>query len=265
MKLKLLAGAAMAAACAATGASAQEGWYGAVDLGYHIPREYKTTSSNNAPVTGAPYAWEFSQEDDWAGFARVGYQLTSHWRVELEVGYRGGDIDTVRGINNQVVIGLCTPGVTRTTAAPNCGSPDGDITSWTVMGNLIYDILPDSVINPFIGAGIGANHVKTDITGQFSNVPGPLSATNPAIQNLVVDDSDTAFAYQFIAGLAWRATDQLRVDLTYRYLGGSDVDMISVGSGSLQPGVFSGEYKDESVTLGLRYICLLYTSDAADE
>ena len=34
MKLKLLAGAAMAAAFAASGAAAQEGWYGAVDLGY---------------------------------------------------------------------------------------------------------------------------------------------------------------------------------------------------------------------------------------
>ena len=254
MKLKLLAGAAMAAAFAASGASAQEGWYGAIDLGYHTPREYKTTSSNNAPVTGQPYAWQFSQEDDWAGFARVGYQLTSNWRVELEVGYRGGDIASVKGINNQSVIGLCTPGVIRTAAAPTCGPPDGDVTSWTVMGNLIYDILPGADLNPFIGAGIGANHVKTDVTGQFSNIPGAISASNAAIQTLVVDDSDTGFAYQFIGGLAWKATDQLRVDLTYRYLGGSDVDMISVGSGSLQPGVFSGASKDESLTLGLRSI-----------
>ena len=70
MKLKLLAGAAIAAASVATSASAQ--WYGAVDIGYHIPREYETTSSNNA-ANGAPYAWEFNQEDDWAGFARVGF------------------------------------------------------------------------------------------------------------------------------------------------------------------------------------------------
>src|SRR6187401_859451 len=173
MKLKLLAGAAMAAAFAASGAAAQEGWYGAVDLGYHWPVEFETTSSNNA-ANGQPYAWEFNQEDDWAGFARLGYQLNPHWRVEFEVGYRGGDIDSIHGINNQAVIGLCTPGVTRTVAAPACGKPDGDISSWTFMGNVIYDILPDSVINPFLGAGIGANHVSVDVTGQFSNVPGPL-------------------------------------------------------------------------------------------
>ena len=92
MKFKLLAGVAMAAACAASGAAAQEGWYGAVDLGYHFPREYDNTSSNNAPISGRPYSWEFNQEKDWAGFARLGYQLNPHWRVELEVGYRGGDI-----------------------------------------------------------------------------------------------------------------------------------------------------------------------------
>ena len=255
MKLKLLAGAAMAAAFAASGASAQEGWYGAVDLGYHWPVEFETTSSNNA-ANGQPYAWEFNQEDDWAGFARLGYQLNDHWRVELEVGYRSGDIESVRGGSNQAVIGLCTPGVTRTTGSPACGSPDGDLSSWTVMGNVIYDILPGSVLNPYIGAGIGANHVKMDVLGQFSNIPGTVTTAN-ALQNLEVDDSDTAFAYQLIAGLAWKATDQLSIDLTYRYLGGSDLDFTSTNTSlasGLQPGVFSGEYKDQSVTLGLRYL-----------
>ena len=66
MKMKLLAGVAMAAAFAASAASAQEGWYGAVDLGYHWPDSLETTSSNNA-ANGAPYSWDFNQEDDWAG------------------------------------------------------------------------------------------------------------------------------------------------------------------------------------------------------
>src|ERR1700709_583952 len=107
MKLNLLAGAAIAAAFVATGASAQVGWYGAVDLGYHWPDGIKGTSSNNS-ATGNPYIWDFNQEDDWAAFARLGYQLTDHWRVELELGYRSGDIDSVRGGTNQAIVGLCT-------------------------------------------------------------------------------------------------------------------------------------------------------------
>src|SRR5690606_23051297 len=97
MKLKLLAGAALAAVVAASGASAQDtGWYGAVNLGYHWPEGIEADSSVNA-ANQAPYQWDFNQEEDWAGFARLGYQITPHWRVELEGGYRPGDLESVRG------------------------------------------------------------------------------------------------------------------------------------------------------------------------
>ena len=195
MKFKLLAGAALAAVFAASGASAQVGWYGAADLGYHWPEGIRATSSANA-ANGQPYIWDFNQEDDWAGFARLGYQLTDHWRVELEAGYRSGDIESIRGGTNQAVLGLCTPGVVRTAAAPTCGKPNGEQKSWTVMGNVLYDFLPESTINPFVGAGIGVNHVIEKVNGQFSNVTGVVvnsgTSTNPPLQNLTIDDEDTA-------------------------------------------------------------------------
>jgi outer membrane protein OmpA-like peptidoglycan-associated protein len=124
------------------------------------------------------------------------------------------------------------------------------------MGNVIDDLLPGSALSPFLGGGIGVNHTKVDVTGQFSNITGAISAANPAIQHLVIDDKDTSCAYQGIAGIAFNATDQLRVDLTYRFLAGSDMDFTSVSSGAsgLQPGGFSGEYRDQSVTPGLRYL-----------
>jgi hypothetical protein len=58
------------------------------------------------------------------------------------------------------------------------------------MGNVIYDLLPGSALSPFFGGGIGVNHTKVDVTGQFSNITGAISAANPAIQNLVIDDKD---------------------------------------------------------------------------
>jgi OOP family OmpA-OmpF porin len=252
MKFKLLAGAALAAVASASVAQAAEGWYGAVDIGYHWPDSISAESSNNA-ANGAPYRWDFNQDDDWAAFGRLGYQFNSNWRVELEIGYRPGDIDSVRGGPNNSIVGLCAPGVTRTAAAPTCGSPSGDLEVWTAMANVIYDFMPDSAISPFLGAGAGVAHGKLQTLGQFSTVTGTLTAANPAIQNLSIDDDDTVFAYQAIAGLSWKASDRLNVDLTYRYLGGSDMDFASVGTGALQPGVFSGDYSDQSVTLGLRY------------
>jgi opacity protein-like surface antigen len=184
MKFKLLAGAALAAVTIASGASAREvGWYGAVDFGYHWPMGIDATSSNNA-ANGKPYDWKLNQAEDWSGFARLGYQVSSNWRVELEGGYRPGDIESVRGGASNAILGLCTAGVVRTAAAPNCGSPAGSLKTITVMGNVIYDILPDSALNPFIGVGVGINQTKADtIVGQFSTITpvGPAAtAANPA-------------------------------------------------------------------------------------
>src|SRR5690348_9708647 len=92
MKFKLLAGAALAAVFAAGAAQAAEpGWYGAVDLGWHWDTRFEVKSANPAP-NATPYKWNLGQKDDWAGFGRLGYQFNPNWRVELEVGYKGGDI-----------------------------------------------------------------------------------------------------------------------------------------------------------------------------
>ncbi len=119
MKLKLLAGAALAAAFMATAVSAQDiGWYGAVDLGWHTMEGIKTESDQNA-ADNQHYKWTYSTDDDWTGFVRLGYQFTPNVRVELEGGYRPGDVDSIRGpANRPQPIGLCASGVIRTAAAP---------------------------------------------------------------------------------------------------------------------------------------------------
>jgi OOP family OmpA-OmpF porin len=45
-----------------------------------------------------------------------------------------------------------------------------------------------------------------------------VTAANPAVQNLTVDDDDMAVAWQAIAGASIKATDKLKIDFTYRYM-----------------------------------------------
>ena len=259
MKLKLLAGAALWGLFAASGASAQapNGFYGALDFGYHRPEGIETESSQNAP-DGQPYDWTFDSEEDFAGFARIGYRLSPQFRLELEGGYRGGDVGSVRGSGNRGAlypVGLCTPGVFRSAANPTCGDPEGSIEVYTLMANAIFDLNFSLFqrFTPFVGVGVGVNRWGVDVIGQFSNVGGTISGTNPAFQNLVIDDEDVALAYQGLLGLSYNATERLSVDLTYRYLSGEDIEFLSRGSASLQPEIFSGPYNDSSLTLGLRY------------
>ncbi len=85
MKITLMAGAAaLVVAFASTGAQAgsPDGWYGAIDAGYHALSNdgIGETSSNLAP-DGADFNYKFSVKGDWVGFARLGYRLNPNWRV----------------------------------------------------------------------------------------------------------------------------------------------------------------------------------------
>ncbi|HEY0601003.1 MAG TPA: cell envelope biogenesis protein OmpA, partial [Brevundimonas sp.] len=66
MKVKLLAGVAMAGLFAAGAAAAEpNGWYGAIDVGYHTIDDLELVSQTTGPQ------WDFEVDDDWAGFARL--------------------------------------------------------------------------------------------------------------------------------------------------------------------------------------------------
>src|SRR3569833_2573129 len=72
MKLRLLAGAATVAVLAASGASAAEnGWYGAIDIGWHTQDNWEATNTFTAAPSG-PLAYTAWSDDDIALFSRLG-------------------------------------------------------------------------------------------------------------------------------------------------------------------------------------------------
>src|SRR5580698_270489 len=97
MKLKLLAGAALAGVFAAASASADpapSGWYGAIDLGAHIQND-TNTRGEFSELGGPPADLTFREGTNFAGFARVGYKISPHFRVELEGGWRTSELQTL--------------------------------------------------------------------------------------------------------------------------------------------------------------------------
>lgn len=254
MKLKLLAGAAIAAMTVATGAYAEQatGWYGAIDLGGNQKSEWKAKSAGNM-VDGSPFVYNVSTSDDWAGFARLGYRYSPNWRVELEGGYRPGDVANAIGFKrNYGAVGLkdtalCTPSISLT--GKPCGGPSGSFTQSSLMVNMIYDILPESTFHPFVGVGVGAVQSKVKMIGQYSVNP----VATPEHLSIVGDD--IAPAAQLLAGMAWALTDTTSIDLTYRYMEVGDTTIASKSSSAAAgwtPGDFKGGFNDQTLTVGLR-------------
>ena len=239
MKLKLLASVAAVGLFAAGAASAEpDGWYGAIDAGYH------KIDDINAEASGNGVNWNHEINDGWAAFARLGYRFNPNWRVELEGGYRSGDIGRIRHSTGSVPSGVCN----FTPATGPCFSPEGDIESTTLMANVIYDIGGEYWgIRPFVGLGVGVNRVNTDFVG---TIRGQRTVSISA------DDSSTKFAAQALAGLSYAIGDRANIDLTYRYLtGDAEFQTFTNSTAAVNNyGTFEGDY-DEShtVTLGLRY------------
>ncbi|RYF97543.1 MAG: porin family protein, partial [Caulobacteraceae bacterium] len=231
MRHFLLATSAAAGLALSAGAASAEpdGWYGAVDAGYQFIDDVNLESS----TTGVN--WNYEVNDGWAAFARLGYRFNPNWRVELEGGYRSGDIGTVRRANDTVPSGLCN----TTPAVGPCYSPEGDLTATTLMANVIYDFGWEfSGVRPFVGLGAGINYTDGQVRGNLRGDRGT---------QLTNDDSTTNFAAQAIAGLAFAVGDRMNIDLTYRYLTG-DTEMKSFTSGPVDYGTWEGDY-DQSHTV----------------
>ena len=230
MRVKTLILATSAAGALALSAGAAQadpnGWYGAIDLGWHTA-DVETDIGVDMEV-----------DDDWAGFARLGYRFTENWRVEVEGGYRPGEIGALT-VDDVPVICNVTP------AAGACENPDGDIDSTTLMVNVLYDFgSADSALRPFIGLGAGINRVNTEFLGTL--------ASDRTI-GVGADDSSAELAAQAIAGLSWALSERATLDLTYRYLI-SNMGFETFDSDPLDDiGPVGGRYEDHSVSLGLRY------------
>ncbi len=214
MKHLLLAGAALAGFALVTAAPAfaepASGVYGAVDVGYSFP---------NSINTGGLTPGNVRIKDDWMGAARLGYRFSPNWRVELEGAYRPGHLDQ--------------------------SVATGHFRSASSMANLLFDLMPNSRIHPFIGGGVGANFPMIGETFPVIRGDGPPGS-------LYVNSRRANFAWQGIGGLTLAASERLNIDLTYRYFDGSAETLRCAGDCPTFPVRFS-HYRDHSVSLGLRY------------
>src|SRR6185369_11647282 len=122
---KLLLGTVGALALLAGSAKAEHfhGWYVSLEGGANWVQDWnhhQAFTSLGAITTTAPAQSSF--DTGWAGLATVGYAF-HNWRLEVEGGYRHN--------NQDFVTALVPPGFTTNT---------GHLSTWSVMGNVLYDI-----------------------------------------------------------------------------------------------------------------------------
>lgn len=137
----------------------------------------------------------------------IGYDFGA-FRLEAEVGYKRAEHD--RYTQNFV-------GTAPFPVAP--GSYErarGRVSALSFMVNGLLDFGSDDGLSGYVGGGAGVARVK------FSNYGLETNAT------ALLDDSDTGFAYQGIAGVRYPVTTNVDVGLKYRFFNAGKVDLTDV-------------------------------------
>jgi OmpA-OmpF porin, OOP family len=171
----IVLGGTLALACAVPASAGNfNGWYIGLEGGANWNSD-NDGSFATVPPFFAPVDIEF--DTGWAALATTGYAFeNSGWRVEGEFGYRHNDIDAIGGL-----------------------SANGELTSMTLMANVLYDFKLMDRLTLSVGAGAGAEHSTFD-------------------DGVIDQDEDYNFAYQGIAGLSYAVTPRMDLTLNYRYL-----------------------------------------------
>lgn len=149
----------------------------------------------------------------------IGYKFDTYSfgrpRFEIEVNYRENDED-----------GGSSGGVRR--------SFSGDVTSIGVLANFLLDLGPvlGTRFNPYIGGGIGFANVYSDIRYAGGSL----------------NDDDTVFAYQLIAGVDMPVTERVTFFVDGRYYGTDDPGFRHSPAG----GNLEGDYEGYSINTGIR-------------
>jgi len=226
MMRKLAVTLALASTALATPALARDNaWYVGVEGGAMIVEDinFDIGAATSAGTVDHNYGWDVG--------GVIGYDLGG-FRIEADVSYRRATVDGYRST-------VTTPARTAAGALVNfpAGNYDyagGSSSALSFMVNGLLDFGEDDGIQGFIGGGVGVSRVKADYglndNGSF------------------LDDSDTVFAWQVLAGLRQPISDNIDVTLKYRFFNADNVKLVDVTGRN-----FDGRFRSHSILGGITF------------
>ena len=223
---KLAVAMALASTALATPALARDNsWYVGVEGGALLVEDmkYDIGALSDAGQVDHKYGYDVD--------GVIGYDFGA-FRLETEVGYKNSTVDSYQSTTT-------TPAWTASNLPFNqpAGTFDyagGRTTALSFMLNGLLDFGDDDGIQGFVGGGVGVARVKTKLAlNTFSNF---------------LDDSDTVFAWQALAGIRAPLTSHLDATLKYRFFNADNLKLVDVSGRA-----FDGRYRSHSILGGLTF------------
>jgi OOP family OmpA-OmpF porin len=223
---KLAVALALATTALSTPALARDdAWYVGVEGGTMLVEDIRFT------IDGRDDAQTVHHRLGWDVDGTVGYDF-GPFRLEAEVGYRQA---TVAQFDSQLPV----PVYTSTGALVNVGggqfdTAGGRSSALSFMVNGLLDFGDDDGIQGFVGGGAGIARVKSRI-GLTTN--GDF-----------LDDSDSVFSWQGLAGIRAPLSDNIDISLKYRFFSSTMAKLVDVRSTT-----HVGRFRSHSILGGLTF------------
>ncbi len=128
------------------------------------------------------------------------------------------------------------------TAAGSTGEFTSKIDIHTVFANFYYDIKTNTAFTPYVGAGLGVAWIKQKVSSTFT---GWTTGTDDG------NYDSTNFAWNVGAGVGYALSDNVVLDLGYRYTNFGDAKSVSNAANSVN--FHAKDLNSHEALLGLRY------------
>jgi outer membrane protein OmpA-like peptidoglycan-associated protein/opacity protein-like surface antigen len=201
---KLAIVVALSSTVLATPALARNGaWYVGGDFGAMIVEDTAFNYGVGPVIPGGGGKGQLLLNHDYGYDAAlfVGYDL-GMFRIEAEVAYKRARVDDIETSVRTPGNGGPLGGAITPTIFPAGG---GRSSALSFMINGMLDFGDDDGVSGFVGGGAGIARVDYNNVRAFSN------------QAAILDDSDTRFAWQVVAGVRQAISDNIDITLRYRF------------------------------------------------
>jgi opacity protein-like surface antigen len=201
--------------------SAEGGWYMGGYIGPNLLNDSELGSLSEADIEdilgedvpdGTTASLGIEYETGFTINLVGGYDF-GNFRLEGEVSYQDSNLEKIN-------VNLTVPGEGTEAASEKL---NGDVTTIPVLLNGYYDFLKGNAFRPYITAGVGQARVDAQIQGSNEN--------------------STVFAYQIGVGFGYNMSENVALDLRYRYFATSDFELEG----------YDFENSSHSILFGVRY------------
>jgi opacity protein-like surface antigen len=222
------------------------GWYLRGDIGVGVMRNVKWADQDNAAVGGS-FIQQANADATMIG-AGVGYQWNSWLRVDATAEIRGAT--EFKATDNLFNAFVFNPN--GTTGSQQFNFFETKVSSLVFLANAYVDLGTWWCITPFVGAGVGfaGNTVAglTDLGAFSSGAVGGFGFADEATK--------WNFAWAVHAGLAYNVSNNLKLELSYRYLnlGDATSGTLHCGNGCTSAPVEIKNIQSNDFRIGMRWL-----------